>query len=1256
MRRAWFYFRQRLVARLLLPFLWLRLILRWLVYLVSATTSLVSLFLLLVFLWLFVSEPGGGWLLRQAPGVEVEGFTGHLIGEWQAETLSWQGESVRVGLSELDVAWQPLCLLRFAVCVRSLEAVSLDINYISDSEEEEETANDGWAAFRMPEIQLPELSLPWPLTVEQLQLGRLTFNQQEHLHSLQLQEARWQKKLIEWQTLSLQSPWVPLDAESPLQASGSLQMQGDWPLALELQAGWQGLKLQARAAGSLQQLEIQQLQAQGLPLQADLQAALFTAEFPIALQLTGTEVELADFWQARSESLPAQLQAFDEVLNLDHLNLNFSGDLAKGWQLRSEAQLLVDQQLFLIDLDADLDFTKLELKQLYLSYHPEHQARLSGETDWASLFSLPNVDQFNGQLYLDWQAFLSEDFPWQVLLPEPWAPPWSQDSLQVQASVQQGQLSLGGHLATELDLQGDLLNASSQFTAALPLTRLLNPGQAEIRLPQAQEPINAGLPSELQAWLYWAEDLELGLKGQVQGDLERADFPFAASMEYDFLWQGSQSYYQLDLPHFSIKGAREEELQARLRLTSDFWQASLSAHLDDLAHLAEPWTDELQGDLVVTAHASLPALITTVSPVLTTERLQQQLLQGDYRLRTSASHLRWQDLAMHKMAWAFEYSGLTPLPLGQQPLRWQVLSQEVRLGEELYLENLRLHLDGISEEHSLALSALFGEESLDLSLKGGWQPHSEGGRHLDYDLEPFDLESLASFLPDNLQWVGEMQGRLTLDWKADGFYGDLLLDANGGEFQVYQVDEINRIEEWIPFSYQQLELVIALRPDSLSLDWELFGEQLGRSELDLQLALFADAEGQRSLNGHYALENTDLQLLLPFLEVDDISGRLQGSGDIRGYLSAPEVWGEIRLLEVAASDLQWPVNLNRLDALLTLEASQARLSGDFEAGRRGTGRLQGLLDWENDLQGDLEITGQQIDIRVEPWAGLELAPDFRLSLREGSLHLGGTLAIPSGSINIQQLPQQAVRVSSDARVRNRPEPEPPLVAAFSMDIELIIGSDRLQLNAFGLEADLQGRLRVGDGMDTRGELLLVRGTYQSWGQDLRLRRARLNFNGPIDLPFLDIEAIREVQDVLVGVRVTGRIDEPETEIFSEPAMSSENALAWLVLGRPLQTETDENAVNTAALSLGLAGVSDYTRRVGEAVGIREFELATEGEGSDASLVAAGYLSRRLSVRYGVGIYEDISRVAVRYELTRQLYVEVVSSIENSLDIFWEVDY
>ena len=54
------------------------------------------------------------------------------------------------------------------------------------------------------------------------------------------------------------------------------------------------------------------------------------------------------------------------------------------------------------------------------------------------------------------------------------------------------------------------------------------------------------------------------------------------------------------------------------------------------------------------------------------------------------------------------------------------------------------------------------------------------------------------------------------------------------------------------------------------------------------------------------------------------------------------------------------------------------------------------------------------------------------------------------------------------------------------------------------------------------------------------------FGGEIATPNLDALAI-------AGLRLTGSAEQPTSAVFSEPAMSQEQALSYLVLGRPMST-------------------------------------------------------------------------------------------------------
>lgn len=182
-----------------------------------------------------------------------------------------------------------------------------------------------------------------------------------------------------------------------------------------------------------------------------------------------------------------------------------------------------------------------------------------------------------------------------------------------------------------------------------------------------------------------------------------------------------------------------------------------------------------------------------------------------------------------------------------------------------------------------------------------------------------------------------------------------------------------------------------------------------------------------------------------------------------------------------------------------------------------------------------------------------------------------------------------MKVSEDTVIVGREAEEPATPLAVKMDIDVEVGQDRLRFSGFGLTADLAGYLHIGDNLDARGELQLKNGRYRAYGQRLTIRRAELLFTGLISQPFLNIEAIRriEAENVVAGLRITGSAEQPRIDVFSEPAMSQEQALAYLVLGRPLGADTgDSNLLAQAALGLGLAGSSSITGGLAQRLAFR----------------------------------------------------------------------
>ncbi|MNZ70188.1 Translocation and assembly module TamB [compost metagenome] len=518
---------------------------------------------------------------------------------------------------------------------------------------------------------------------------------------------------------------------------------------------------------------------------------------------------------------------------------------------------------------------------------------------------------------------------------------------------------------------------------------------------------------------------------------------------------------------------------------------------------------------------------------------------------------------------------------------------------------------------------------------------------LRFHLRNFPLDSLARWLPEEFAWQGTLNGDVQLDLPASGPNGNILLDAGSGTLRLKEQDE------WHDFPYQSLRLESRMTPRRIDTGLTFRGEGLGTLDVQAQL----DPRPQnKPLSGTFNLNGLDLAVARPFVPmVEKLQGRLNGNGRISGSLLAPRVDGELRLSDGVISGGDLPTRFEQLQLQARIAGEQVDLSGNWKAGQLGNGSLAGRIAWASGLDVDLAIRGNRLPVTVEPYASLEVEPDLTVRMAGERLSIAGKVLVPRGDITIRQLPPSTVKVSDDTVIVGAPAEEKK-TTALAMDVDVVVGQDKLAFSGFGLTAELAGQVHVGDNLDTRGELKLNKGRYRAYGQRLTIRRARLTFAGPIDQPYLDIEAIRKVDDVVAGLRLTGNAEQPRSEIFSEPAMSQEQALSYLVLGRPMSSGEDSNVVGQAALALGVAGSAPLTGKVAERLGIRDFQLDTEGSGNATSVVASGQLSDRLSLRYGVGVFEPANTIALRYILTKRLYLEAASGLASSLDLFFKRDF
>ena len=192
-------------------------------------------------------------------------------------------------------------------------------------------------------------------------------------------------------------------------------------------------------------------------------------------------------------------------------------------------------------------------------------------------------------------------------------------------------------------------------------------------------------------------------------------------------------------------------------------------------------------------------------------------------------------------------------------------------------------------------------------------------------------------------------------------------------------------------------------------------------------------------------------------------------------------------------------------------------------------------------------------------------------------------------------------------------------------------------------------------MVMHGNVDMIKARYKSYGQDLTVRKGRFLFNGPVDNPWLDVEAIRvsNSKKVTAILNLTGSLQKPETRISSDPALPEAEALAYLITGKPLNqvSKSEGNMLASAALSYGGGKAAWFT----EKLGIDEFEVQ-EGETLQDTLVSVGqYLTPDFYVGTKVGLFNKQAAMVLKHKITDAINVETEAGTSQRVKLNYEID-
>jgi len=385
-------------------------------------------------------------------------------------------------------------------------------------------------------------------------------------------------------------------------------------------------------------------------------------------------------------------------------------------------------------------------------------------------------------------------------------------------------------------------------------------------------------------------------------------------------------------------------------------------------------------------------------------------------------------------------------------------------------------------------------------------------------------------------------------------------------------------------------------------------------------------------------------------EVANVKGALNGHFRFGGTMDAPAVTGAATLDHFAAEVPAAGLKLSQGQLTLsTRDAHTFRIDGRVHSGD-GSLAVAGTAGLGTHAATEITLTGSRFTAADIPSARVVVSPD--LTLRQGpqGLDVGGKVSLDSADVDLAKLPGAgATRASPDVVVMDEKPSRPkagPLPITANIAVEL---GGKTHVVGMGLDGTLGGQLtvrqRAGRAATGQGQIA-VSGSYKAYGQKLTIEHGQLLFAGtPLDNPGLNIRAVRKLNPNAtiddgqkVGLYVSGTAQRPVLTVFSQPVLEQSDALSYLLTGKPLSDLKggEGSMVTSAARALGSAGGGLLAKRIGSQLGVDEIGVSSnDALGGSSAFTVGKYLSPRLYLSYGVGLFEPGQVITLRYRLSKR---------------------
>ena len=545
------------------------------------------------------------------------------------------------------------------------------------------------------------------------------------------------------------------------------------------------------------------------------------------------------------------------------------------------------------------------------------------------------------------------------------------------------------------------------------------------------------------------------------------------------------------------------------------------------------------------------------------------------------------------------------------------------------------------------------DATVNLDKKGSLQQINAKGR-----LNRIPLAMAKPWLPPSLKLNGSANGAFKLKQAKGSRTGDLLIQLPNSSLS-YR-DEAGEVNQ---FNYQNAFIKATIKNKTIIANSKMQLHNRGDFSANAKILLGANSKSHR-IQGKAMVNIPNINWMQSFVpQTTNLRGRVTSNIAFNGILLSPKISGQVALQDASLKLPKVGTYFRKINlSVKANSANKAIINGSLISGK-GKATLSGFISLRNlrQLNAEMKLKGSNLQFINTHEALALMNPDIRIKITPKTVDILGKIHIPNAKINLNAIPESSVDESEDVIVIGEKKADGSF-SAVKIHPNLIVSLGKhVKFKGFGLDTKLSGSVRVTHDKQailTQGSIKISEGRYEAYGQNLTINNGRLVFNGPPTHVGMDVKAMRQIEDISAGIHLTGTLQQPKTKLFSSPSLSESNILSYLLTGHSMADITGSQTalLMQAVRSLNIVNGDGLMRNIGNSLGLDDLSLVPKDDLKKSELRLGKNLGSGLYVRYIVGIFDAMQKVALEYKVNRYLNLEAQAGAEaQSLDFIYKVE-